>query len=219
MSHLKNSTIKLEFYCYRLQAPCAGCVSPYSFINHLSLTDNAEEFETKVIGADVSGNLDAPEGGFDAIMQAIVCKKEIGWREQARHLIVFSTDADFHIAGDGKLAGVVEPNDAQCHMVNGKYIADLIYDYPSISQINYVAKKNNINIIFAIVKTDERIYKVYEQLQKAIENSGVGALDKKSSNVVNLIVEIYNVSHLLLLSFPFALNFYSSKKLLKLPYK
>ena len=47
----------------------------------------------------MSGNLDAPEGGFDAIMQAIVCKDEIGWRENARKLLVFSTDAGFHYAG------------------------------------------------------------------------------------------------------------------------
>ena len=43
--------------------------------------------------AQVSGNLDAPEGGFDAIMQAIVCKDQIGWRNKARKLLVFSTDA------------------------------------------------------------------------------------------------------------------------------
>lgn len=53
--------------------------------------------------AKVSGNLDAPEGGFDAIMQAIVCKDQIGWRDQARRLLVFSTDAGFHYAGDGKV--------------------------------------------------------------------------------------------------------------------
>lgn len=53
--------------------------------------------------ASVSGNLDAPEGGFDAIMQAVVCRNHIGWREQARRLLVFSTDASFHFAGDGKV--------------------------------------------------------------------------------------------------------------------
>ncbi len=52
-------------------------------------------------------------------MQAIVCdqigtqqinwvhfwqnKKYVGWRQQARRLIVFSTDASFHYAGDGKV--------------------------------------------------------------------------------------------------------------------
>ena len=57
--------------------------------------------QEKVKKAPVSGNLDAPEGGFDAIMQAIVCQSQIGWREEARRLLVFSTDAGFHYAGDG----------------------------------------------------------------------------------------------------------------------
>ena len=30
--------------------------------------------QTQVMAAPISGNLDAPEGGFDAIMQAIACK-------------------------------------------------------------------------------------------------------------------------------------------------
>ena len=51
----------------------------------------------------MSGNLDAPEGGFDAIMQAVVCQEKIRWREDARRLLVFSTDAGFHYAGDGKV--------------------------------------------------------------------------------------------------------------------
>ena len=53
--------------------------------------------------AALSGNLDAPESGFDAIMQAIACKDRIGWRDQARRLLIYSTDASFHYAGDGKV--------------------------------------------------------------------------------------------------------------------
>lgn len=60
-------------------------------------------FQEEVANAAVSGNLDAPEGGFDAIMQAVVCRDQIGWREKARRLLVFSTDAGFHYAGDGKV--------------------------------------------------------------------------------------------------------------------
>lgn len=51
----------------------------------------------------MSGNIDGPEGGFDALMQAVVCRKQIGWSDQARRLLVFSTDAGFHFAGDGKV--------------------------------------------------------------------------------------------------------------------
>lgn len=45
-------------------------------------------------------------GGFDAIMQAVVCRNNIGWRDQARRLLVFSTDAGFHYAGDGKVCSI-----------------------------------------------------------------------------------------------------------------
>ena len=72
----------------------------------------------------MSGNLDAPEGGFDAIMQAIVCKDRIGWRDKARKLLVFSTDAGFHYAGDGKLGGIVKVMNA--HWLLVKYFLDPI---------------------------------------------------------------------------------------------
>lgn len=32
-----------------------------------------------------------------------MCRNHIGWRDQARRLLVFSTDAGFHYAGDGKV--------------------------------------------------------------------------------------------------------------------
>lgn len=159
----------------------------------MALTNDYNRFSRQVSQAQVSGNLDAPEGGFDGLMQAIVCKDVIGWRAQARHMIVFSTDAEFHIAGDGKLAGVVDSNDGQCHMENDKYTHDLKLDYPSISHINYVAKENNINIVFAIVNKPKAVDS-YRKLSEVIENSNMGALDERSENVIKLVVENYNVS-------------------------
>lgn len=34
---------------------------------------------------------------------------------------MLTTDAGFHMAGDGKLAGILEPNDQQCHMKDNLY--------------------------------------------------------------------------------------------------
>lgn len=99
----------------------------------MKLDTDSLDFVQKVQDTQISGNLDAPEGGFDAIMQAIVCKSEIGWREKSRKLLVFSTDAGFHYAGDGKLGGIVKPNDGECHMDrNGVYTESVTQDYPSI---------------------------------------------------------------------------------------
>ncbi|CAH1183280.1 unnamed protein product [Phaedon cochleariae] len=174
----------------RLRAPCDGCASPYSFKNHMPLSVNYAKFVDQVRSSKVSGNLDTPEGGLDAIMQAIVCKKQIKWRPQARHLLILSTDAGFHIAGDGKLAGVVEPNNGKCHAKESDYLK---YDYPSVSHINHVARENHINIIFAIVKKTNDVGKAYKELSKHIENSNFGELNEKDdNNVINLVVDNYN---------------------------
>lgn len=57
-----------------MKEPCTDCVAPYGFLNHMPLSTTTSDFVKLVRSAQVSGNLDAPEGGFDAIMQAIVCK-------------------------------------------------------------------------------------------------------------------------------------------------
>lgn len=43
-------------------------------------------------------------------------QEKIGWRKDALHLLVFTTDDVPHIALDGKLGGLVQPHDGQCHL-------------------------------------------------------------------------------------------------------
>lgn len=180
----------------KLKAPCTGCAAPYGFKNHMSLDTDSSDFVRKVNETQISGNLDAPEGGFDAIMQAIVCQKDIGWREKSRKLLVYSTDAGFHYAGDGKLGGIVKPNDGECHLDrNGEYTESITQDYPSISQINRKVREHHVNIIFAVTKDQ---FHIYNQLVgntnnsiSLIEGSSAGVLAGDSSNVVQLIVDEY----------------------------
>lgn len=76
----KSCTAALYFNFFspsRLKEPCTDCVAPYGFLNHMPLSTTTSDFVKLVRSAQVSGNLDAPEGGFDAIMQAIVCKVTI----------------------------------------------------------------------------------------------------------------------------------------------
>lgn len=51
----------------------------------------------------ISANVDDVEGTFDAMLQAIVCKREIGWRNISRKILLVATDGRFHWAGDGKV--------------------------------------------------------------------------------------------------------------------
>ncbi|KYQ55161.1 Integrin beta-PS [Trachymyrmex zeteki] len=178
----------------KLESPCIlktgrPCAPPYDYKNQMPLTENVALFEDQVQAAPVSGNLDGPEGGLDAMMQVIVCTKEIGWRQKARHLIVFSTDAIFHIAGDGKLAGIVEPNDCKCHLdENGFYTYSLLQDYPSISQLNRKAREHNMNIIFAV---PDHKNATYQRLSRSISGSSTGTLENDSQNVVALVSSEY----------------------------
>ena len=49
------------------------------------------------------------------MMQAVVCTDIVKWRENVRKILLVMTDDIMHTAGDGRLAGIYKPNDAQCH--------------------------------------------------------------------------------------------------------
>ncbi|XP_044280590.1 integrin beta-1 isoform X1 [Varanus komodoensis] len=175
----------------KLKNPCTGdvnCTSPFSYKNVLNFTSDGSLFNKLVGEQQISGNLDSPEGGFDAIMQVAVCGSKIGWRNVTR-LLVFSTDAGFHFAGDGKLGGIVLPNDGQCHLNNNMYTMSHYYDYPSIAHLVQKLSDNNIQIIFAVTQEFQPVYK---ELKNLIPKSAVGTLSSNSSNVIQLIIDAYN---------------------------
>ncbi|CAM1327219.1 ITGB1 (predicted) [Pycnogonum litorale] len=182
----------------KLISPCPGCAAPYGFKNHMSLSLNTDGFSTEVKKAEVSGNLDGPEGGFDAIMQAMACDNEIGWRLKSRKLLVFSTDSSFHSAGDGKIGGIVQPNDGACHLdLNGYYEESDKQDYPSLSQINQKAQEKKVNIIFAVTASQ---VPTYRNVGNHVEGASSGMLSNDSANVVELIKDQYSkiTSHVIM---------------------
>ena len=46
-------------------------------------------------------NDDAPEAMLDGLLQSVVCTDLVGWRQEARKLVIVFTDQLYHIAGDG----------------------------------------------------------------------------------------------------------------------
>ncbi|XP_064614127.1 integrin beta-PS-like [Liolophura sinensis] len=123
------------------------------------------------------------------MMQVLACRKEIGWRDVSRKLLIYSSDASFHSAGDGKLAGIVMPNDGQCHLDDkGLYTEDLNQDYPSVGQMREIIREKKINVIFAIPRSYSQTYK---GLSEVLEGSTVGTLSQDSGNIVELVRENY----------------------------
>uniref|UniRef100_A0AAR2KUA5 Integrin beta n=1 Tax=Pygocentrus nattereri TaxID=42514 RepID=A0AAR2KUA5_PYGNA len=172
--------------------PFPNCVPSFGFRNLLSLTDKVDRFNEEVQKQMVSRNRDAPEGGFDAILQAAVCKERIGWRKEAYHLLVFATDDVPHLALDGKLAGLVQPHDGQCHLnEKNEYSASTKMDYPSLALLGEKLAENNIFLIFAVTK---RHYVLYKNFTALIPGTTVEILDQSSKNIIQLIVTAYNVT-------------------------
>ncbi|KAG8006782.1 Integrin beta-3 [Nibea albiflora] len=191
-----DKTTSPYMYTYPPEAvenPCVQigdtCLAQFGFKNVLSLTEKVARFTEEVGKQQVSRNRDAPEGGFDAVMQAVVCKEKIGWRADASHLLVFTTDAKTHIALDGRIAGIVQPNDGLCHLDNDNvYNKSTVLDYPSLALMTDKMSENNINLIFAVTSYVEPLYKAYSQL---IPGTTVGTLSDDSGNVIQLIKEAY----------------------------
>ncbi|XP_061826921.2 integrin beta-5 [Nerophis lumbriciformis] len=176
--------------------PCNGyklfpnCVPTFGFRHILSLTDQVDRFNQEVQKQMVSRNRDAPEGGFDAILQAAVCKDEIGWRKEAYHLLVFATDDVPHLALDGRLGGLVRPHDGRCHLDDKReYSASTHMDYPSLALLGEKLAENNIFLIFAVTK---RLYVIYKNFTALIPGTTVEILDQDSKNVIQLIIAAYS---------------------------
>ncbi|XP_008292459.1 integrin beta-3-like [Stegastes partitus] len=191
-----DKTVSPYMYTYPPEAvvnPCWGinqqCQAQFGFKHVLSLTEQVDRFTEEVKKQQVSRNRDAPEGGFDAIMQAVVCKDKIGWRPDASHLLVFTTDAKTHIALDGRIAGIVQPNDGKCYLDDdNNYNKSTVLDYPSLGLMTEKMSENNINLVFAVTSYVVQLYKEYSQL---IPGTTVGTLSDDSGNVIQLIEQAY----------------------------
>ena len=45
----------------------------------------------------ITATYDLPEGGFEALVQVMVCANQIGWRKKARHIVILATDDYSHL--------------------------------------------------------------------------------------------------------------------------
>ncbi|XP_027728588.1 integrin beta-4 isoform X3 [Vombatus ursinus] len=175
----------------KLKEPWPNSDPPFSFKNVISLTKDLEEFRNKLQRERISGNLDAPEGGFDAILQTAVCTKDIGWRKDSTHLLVFSTESAFHYEADGAnvLAGIMKRNSEDCYLDStGTYIQYNQQDYPSVPTLVRLLAQHNIIPIFAVTNHS---FSYYEKLHTYFPVSSLGLLHEDSANIVELLEEAF----------------------------
>ncbi|XP_033096130.1 integrin beta-1-like [Anneissia japonica] len=169
----------------------SGCVDPYGYKHSISLIDNIAKFVALLRQESISTSTDIPEGGGDALMQAIVCTEKIGWRPKSRHFIIYMSDAGLHIALDGKLGGITKPNDGMCHVnKEGFYESSLDVDFPSLGQLHEMMLQRNIIPVFAIARQTSE--KHYQNLVKDFfQGAKVARLTDNSEELIRLVVGSY----------------------------
>uniref|UniRef100_A0A4W6EWR2 Integrin beta n=1 Tax=Lates calcarifer TaxID=8187 RepID=A0A4W6EWR2_LATCA len=148
----------------KINNPCSDyeirCRPAHGFHHVLSMTGNMTEFTRVIKRQRISGNMDTPEGGLDAMLQAAVCQKAVGWRPQAKRLLLLMTDQPSHLALDSRLAGIVTPHDGLCHLENNIYTGSTRMDHPSVGQLSDKLLDNHIYSIFAVEKQQYQWYEV-----------------------------------------------------------
>ncbi|XP_053119458.1 integrin beta-8 isoform X2 [Hemicordylus capensis] len=164
------------------------CMPPHGYIHVLSLTDKIAEFQSAVKNQKISGNIDTPEGGFDAMLQATVCQNDIGWRKEAKRLLLMMTDQTSHLALDSKLAGIVIPNDGNCHLKDNVYIKATSMEHPSLGQLSEKLIDNNINVIFAVQGIQ---FHWYKDLLPLLPGTMARQIESQATNLSDLVVEAY----------------------------
>uniref|UniRef100_A0A3B5MYJ6 Integrin beta n=1 Tax=Xiphophorus couchianus TaxID=32473 RepID=A0A3B5MYJ6_9TELE len=178
----------------KIDNPCryrGECVISHGFHHVLSMTGNISEFTRVMKRQRISANVDTPEGGLDAMLQAAVCQRAVGWRPEAKRLLLLMTDQPSHLALDSKLAGIVTPHDGRCHLDNNVYTGSTKMDHPSLGLLSDKLLENHIYPIFAVEKMQ---YQWYEELVKLLPGAILGKLGLfQAPNLIDLVVDAYKV--------------------------
>ena len=136
---INNQRSSCQYIPDKPYTPCGRSI-PYEHV--VTLTNSSMDFSTVIQALIIEVSTDDPEGILDAMMQAVVCTDIVGWREEARKVLLVMTDDVAHTAGDGRLAAIHTPNDGQCHthydpqLNKTVYTASLDYDYPSLDHMH-----------------------------------------------------------------------------------
>lgn len=159
-----------------------GTFGDYVYRTEQAVTDSISDFQTAMNGLTTGNGWDLPEAQLEGLMQVALREEEVGYRKDSRRVVVLSTDAEYHKAGDGLSGGIITAN-------NGDTVLDgdpagTGEDYPGIDQLKGALQEAGIVPIFAVTGDQTR---TYEQLVDELGFGTVETLSRDSSNLVEAV--------------------------------
>ncbi|MCC5600248.1 hypothetical protein [Nostoc favosum] len=159
-----------------------GSPGDYVYRPELALTNNVTAVKTIINGFSASGGNDEKESQLDALLYAALDSGgSLSYRVGSFRVVILSTDAPYHVAGD---RAAVSPSTTIPN--NGDSVINPVEDYATISQVKTALETNNIIPIFLATTEDVASYKA---LVTQLGRGGVLPLGSRSENVADAIKE------------------------------
>jgi|GEM_PF-2432531 len=156
-----------------------GAPDDFVYQTDLALTARLDSVISSLDTLTTQDGGDLPEAQLEALLQVALRTEELGFREGSTRYVMLSTDAEFHVEGDGALGNppITNPN-------NGDIVIDLDEDYPAIAQVKTALEESDIIPIFAVTPD---VREFYENLVEELDRGAVVTLVEDSSNYTDAL--------------------------------
>ena len=153
-----------------------GATGDYEYLTNLGLTGDTDAWKTAVTGLSVRSGGDGPEAQMTGLLQTALRTAEVGWSSNSLKIVVLTTDAVPHFAGDNPGT----PNDGD-DVTDGPGDDGTGEDYPSIAQVKAALLAAGIIPVFAVTAG------VVSDYQALVDSFGFGSVVTLSSNSSDII--------------------------------
>lgn len=157
-----------------------GSSGDHEYQTELGLTPDTDAWSAAVTSLTAYGGNDSPESQLTGLLQLALRTAEVGWSSDALKVVVLTTDAVPHYAGDNPVA----PN-------NGDTVLDGAIDsgvndgtgedYPTLAQVKDALLAAGILPVFAVTSS---VFADYEGLVADLGFGSVVSLSSDSSDII-----------------------------------
>lgn len=159
-----------------------GSTGDVTFAINSPLSASSTTFTRAVSSLSIKSGGDTPEAQLSALLMTARNASTIGFRSDSARVVVLTTDAPYHLAGDGVSGGITTVN-------NGDGVADgspagTGEDYPTVGQLRTALLAANIIPVFAVTSD---VVSTYQSLVTSLGFGTVVTLSSDSSNIITAI--------------------------------